>query len=85
MDALLVTILSIGWGGFIAVIGAGLTGGLVPGRWRERAEQWEAAFDREKENSQVQREMINRTMISSEVTEKVSAAIAEIIKAGGHK
>ena len=85
MDALLLTLLGVGWGGFLSLLGATVLGQLVPGHWRERADQWRAAYDRERENTRKQQQIIDRAMLSSEITEKVAAAVAQIItpRSGG--
>lgn len=84
MEALLLTLLGVGWGGLVSILGAIAMGQLVPGVWRERAQQWEEAFDRERETTRKQQQMIDRAMLSAEITEKVSQAVASLItKTGG--
>ncbi len=80
---LTLALMGLGWSGLLGLLGAVATGGMVPGRWRERAEQWEAAFDREKENSDRQQALLDRAQLSTEISVKVSEAVMAAVRGNG--
>lgn len=80
METLLITMLGVGWTGFLGLLTGVAFGQLVPGQWRERAEGWRISYEREKENSDRQRALVERAQMSTDIADKTAAAIGELMK-----
>lgn len=72
----------IGWSGLLAFVGMCVTGQLVPGSYKERAERWQAAAETLQQNDKEQKELLKEAAFATKVATAAAEAITKVMKDG---